>query len=89
MAVGLSDTTIHTQARQSSRRGLGTIIQQKSLAFLLELAVQFDTDFFGIFHQKFSGTSVTVGHCTVLNYKDFTEDKSVEGSGSLEANNNY
>jgi len=41
MAVGLSDTTIHTQARQSSRRGLGTIIQQKSLAFLLELALIF------------------------------------------------
>jgi hypothetical protein len=39
MAVGLSDTTIHTQARQSSRRG--TIIQQKSLAFLLELALIF------------------------------------------------
>lgn len=40
MAVGLSDTTIHTQARQSSRRG--TIIKQNSLAFLLELELNWN-----------------------------------------------
>jgi hypothetical protein len=42
MAVGLSDTTIHTQARQSSRRGLGTIIKQKPLAFLLVALIFLD-----------------------------------------------